>query len=342
MIPLVLVAGFLGAGKTSLLRELLPHLMARGLVPHVVLNDYRNAHVDAVALEGLARHVIPVSGSCVCCDARDDLFATLATLTTPARSVVLLEANGSVDTFALIELLTADRRAARYTAPLQVSVVDAQRWQRRLWNNALERRQVRTAGYLVVNRLDPADPGRAARVDTGLRTLNPRAHRVDVPAFAAAIERITDQAAGQGTRRFTPSAVLAASPSAPTAVDHHAHDKHPFASLEVALPPRVPERALVRFLHALPDAVVRVKGIACLDDGRETMLHVQRLDTPDSVRLTPFQPRRAPAPAAILIGPDLPTPEILGHLRELHAAAGMPLRQQASVSSAPVQLVGTT
>ena len=48
MTPLILIAGFLGAGKTTLLRALLPRLGARGLRPHVILNDYENADVDAI------------------------------------------------------------------------------------------------------------------------------------------------------------------------------------------------------------------------------------------------------------------------------------------------------
>lgn len=48
--PLILVVGFLGAGKTTFLRELLPLLEARGLEPFVIINDYANAKVDASSL----------------------------------------------------------------------------------------------------------------------------------------------------------------------------------------------------------------------------------------------------------------------------------------------------
>ena len=130
-VPLVLLAGFLGAGKTSFLRDLLPRLTAAGLVPQVLVNDYRNAAVDARTLQGLARAVLPISGTCVCCDSRDELLNTLATLTLPPRSVILLEANGTADTESLIELLSTDRQARRCTLPIQVGVADARRWQKR-------------------------------------------------------------------------------------------------------------------------------------------------------------------------------------------------------------------
>jgi len=39
MLPLLVITGFLGTGKTSLLRELLPQLEESGITPHVILND---------------------------------------------------------------------------------------------------------------------------------------------------------------------------------------------------------------------------------------------------------------------------------------------------------------
>src|SRR5882757_10372319 len=54
MTPLVLLVGFLGSGKTTYLRALLPALQSNGLDPHVVINDYQNAKVDAALLHDLA------------------------------------------------------------------------------------------------------------------------------------------------------------------------------------------------------------------------------------------------------------------------------------------------
>ncbi len=49
MTPLLLVTGFLGSGKTSLLRRLLPRLNDAGLATHVVLQDFVNAVLDKAA-----------------------------------------------------------------------------------------------------------------------------------------------------------------------------------------------------------------------------------------------------------------------------------------------------
>lgn len=203
-IPLVLLIGFLGAGKTTLLRQLLPLLRAQGLSPHVILNDYRNAQVDAHQLEGLAEHVEPISGSCVCCDSRDDLLDTFARMELSSNGVVLLEANGTADAQELIEILTADRRTRRFTLPIQVSVVDAKRWQKRYWNNGMEAGQIRTASSIVLTRVEEVDSKRLAEVKADLACRNPRALLQDAEALADQLGALLRRRDQLPPRRFAP------------------------------------------------------------------------------------------------------------------------------------------
>ena len=84
--PLVLFTGILGAGKTTFLRTLLPVLNRLGIPARVVINDYHNAAVDAATLAHLTDEVTAVSGSCVCCDSRDELFDALAKAGAPDKA----------------------------------------------------------------------------------------------------------------------------------------------------------------------------------------------------------------------------------------------------------------
>ena len=74
MTPLVLLVGFLGSGKTSLLRKTLPALKERGILSKVILNDYQNARVDSAALADLVEAIVPIAGSCVCCESAEELL----------------------------------------------------------------------------------------------------------------------------------------------------------------------------------------------------------------------------------------------------------------------------
>src|SRR4029453_1206619 len=77
MTPLVLLVAFLGSGKTTFLKALLPLLKEQCVVPRVIINDYQNAEVDAEQLAALVDRVEAISGSCVCCSSRDDLVRAL-------------------------------------------------------------------------------------------------------------------------------------------------------------------------------------------------------------------------------------------------------------------------
>ena len=61
---------------------------------------------------------------------------------------MLVETNGTTDSEMLIETLSLERSLRHFSLPIQISVIDAQRWQKRFWHNALEREQARTASQV--------------------------------------------------------------------------------------------------------------------------------------------------------------------------------------------------
>lgn len=184
MTPLVLITGFLGSGKTTFLRRVLPSLIEAGVQPHVILNDYVNASVDSATLRDLVPDIMPISGSCVCCNSMDDLLDTLMVMELSERGVVLLESNGTTDPLPLLEVFLLTKLRHRYPCLLQINLIDAKRWQRRGTNNELERMQARTASHLLFTWMDAAAKGRQLNVRVEARKLNPRAVEVEAEAFA--------------------------------------------------------------------------------------------------------------------------------------------------------------
>lgn len=293
MIPLVLVVGALGAGKTTLLRRCLPDLAARGLTPSVILNDYVDARVDAATLAALVDDLTPIGGTCVCCESSGELIRALAGARRGPRPIALVEANGTVDAAELIEILVADGRLAGYTLPVQVSVVDATRWQRRGWLDGLEAEQARSAAFAVIARAQDVGERRRTEVAADLGRLAPGAAIRDEAGLVGELDAI-QRSAGDGRRRFdTPR------------VHHSGHDptRHHFSAAEIPLPRRVDRGRLERWLRDLPGAGVRVKGVAYCED--EGWFYFSRIDDPASVRLQPV-PAMGLDPVAILIGAALP------------------------------------
>ncbi|MGC1479594.1 MAG: GTP-binding protein [Chthoniobacterales bacterium] len=298
MTPLILLVGFLGAGKTTYLRKLLPELSGMGLDPHVVINDYQNAKVDAELLRELTKSIVPISGSCVCCGSRDELLEALTGFEAKPGRVLVVETNGTTDAEELVEWLSLEPGLAGFTLPMQVSLIDAKRWQKRFWHNALEREQVRTAGYFFVSRRDEIDARRAAVVDAGLAKWCGGAKEASPRELAEEIRRVEGEIQGESQRGVPKWRVV-------TGGSNHVHATSHFSSVQIELPGVVEREVLAEFLAGLPREVIRVKGLARLADSPDEYHVFQRVED-GAVQWLPIgKETRVETPVAVLIGPGV-------------------------------------
>jgi len=285
-IPVVILAGFLGAGKTTFLREILPLLAAGPRPPYVILNDFLNAEVDSASLREFTDEIRAIAAGCVCCDAADGLVEALDAVPSDIHPVVLIEANGTTDPYPLLEVITTDPLLAGRFGPVrQVAVINETRWQKRLfpWDRRLERAQLQTASHIFTNRGHKASVRQQHRVREDIATHNPRALRTSPADLAAEIatgENTNAPEAGGGT---------------PIGHAHH------HAAARIAMPV-IGEDGLRRWLLALPRDILRAKGFAVLTDG--SIRHFQRTDDPDEppAMMAGALPEGL-EPCAILIGP---------------------------------------
>jgi G3E family GTPase len=318
MSPLLLVAGFLGAGKTTFLRHLLPALAARGIRPRVVLNDFQNARVDGATLADLAPELVAIDGDCVCCETFDELLAALAAMPAAPAEVVVVETNGTTDTGVLLELLGGEPRLDHLSPPLQLTVVDAQRFGRRGWQNTIEEEQIATATHVHVSRRDVVDEPRWQEVERALGEMAPSARRCAAEALAAELvdlERSLRSSGGRAGR--SPSAG-----SAGRARAGHNHFHH-FASLQLPLAGRMDEAAFLDFLRRLPPEVLRAKGIVELREPPGERRSFQKVDTHAEISPCQLAEPEALSPLAVFVGPRLPADEIRAALsRLLDVSAG--------------------
>ncbi len=303
MIPLVLLAGFLGAGKTRFLTDAIPALAQRGVRSRVVLNDFQNARIDAARLGELEALVTPLNGECVCCGSLRELLQTLYDVPAEQGSVMFIEANGATETDELLGHLTTDPRLAHFTLPLQLTVVDAGRWQKRWWHNGLERAQVATATHVFLNWTERLGAPRVAQVRAALSELNARAALVTPADFTASLAALTAEV-GEVPARGGREGVAAV--PRPRGVPH----THPFGSLVLPLPATVDRVAFHQFVQTLPAAVVRAKGLVRFADRPGEMYVWHRLPERRTVRLDRSWPHDDAAATALFIGVALPLEDL--------------------------------
>ena len=177
-VPILLVAGFLGAGKTTVVNHLLAH--AEGKRIAAVVNDFGAINIDAELIAGASDGVVSLSNGCICCTLEGDLLRTLATLLRrdPRPELIVIETSGVADPADIVRNLMDP--VIWQEAPLGsvLCVVDATQPAEKL-NDALLRSQLRAADVVALTKVDLVDAARRAEMRDAVRALRPLAVIVD-------------------------------------------------------------------------------------------------------------------------------------------------------------------
>jgi len=196
-VPILLVTGFLGAGKTTVVNHLLAHAAGRRIA--AVVNDFGAINIDAELIAGASDGVVSLSNGCICCSLEGDLLRTLAALLRrdPQPEFIVIETSGVADPSDIVRNLM-DPVIWR-EAPLEtvLCVVDATTTAER-FDDALLRSQLRMADVVALSKVDLVDTAGRTQLRDVVRLLRPAAVAVDalhgeVPAallFPADVDRV--------------------------------------------------------------------------------------------------------------------------------------------------------
>jgi cobalamin biosynthesis protein CobW len=165
-VPILLVAGFLGAGKTTLVNQLLRE--PRGQRIAAIVNDFGAIDVDAALLGQSADGIISLKNGCICCSLQGDLMRTLATLLRrdPIPDVIVIETSGASDPAQIVRSLLDPAIYAATPLDTVVTVVDARHVVDRpeLCDDPLWRSQLTAADLVVIGKTDLVDTPELERV----------------------------------------------------------------------------------------------------------------------------------------------------------------------------------
>ena len=177
-VPVLLVTGFLGAGKTTVVNHLLAHADGRRIA--AVVNDFGAINIDAALIAGAADGVVSLANGCICCSLEGDLLRTLASLLRrdPLPEAIVIETSGAADPADIVRNLM-DPVIWR-EAPLEavLCVVDAAAPAEAL-DDPLLRAQVRSADVVALSKADLAGPAATQRVRRAVSAVKPQAVIVD-------------------------------------------------------------------------------------------------------------------------------------------------------------------
>jgi G3E family GTPase len=203
-IPVNVLTGFLGSGKTSLLRRLLQSPLLADAA--VLINEFGEVGLDHWLLERLDDETVLLKSGCICCTIRTDLRDALLDLherrarglLPPFRRVVI-ETTGLADPAPIVQTIQAEPRLRyHYVLGNIVTVVDAVNGAATLSDFEEAAHQVAVADRLVVTKRDLPD---AVDLTARLRRLNPTAPIQSLqPGEAAPPDLLTDDVQDASSR----------------------------------------------------------------------------------------------------------------------------------------------
>ena len=153
-IPVVVIGGYLGAGKTTLVNHLLRPAGGRRIA--VLVNDFGAINIDADLITGADGELLSLAGGCICCSFGSDLVGALLKLPLrePPPDVVVIETSG-------VALPGAVARSARLAQGLEVGAVvvlaDAEVVRQHATDSYVGdtvRQQLREADLVLLNKAD--------------------------------------------------------------------------------------------------------------------------------------------------------------------------------------------
>jgi len=273
--PVDILTGFLGAGKTSLLRRLVAMDVLGDTA--ILVNEFAALPVDDRLVSIAGAPVGLIGERCVCCVSDGNLRASLIALldardsgAMPAFQRILIETSGLADPGAILAALAADPTLKPRLRPGRVvTLVDLVHGEATLGDSAEAMAQIVVADAVVFTKRDSADPLAATRLAARIGALNPLA--AIVPEGAVDPFSWPLPGSGGGVRSHAARRFLAAPAEPP-------HQGIAAGLLTAEVPVEWSRFAawLSLLLHRHGTAILRIKGeVAIRGDGADAAVMIQ-------------------------------------------------------------------
>ena len=256
-LPVSIIGGYLGCGKTTLVNHLLRN--ANGARLAILVNDFGELPIDADLIEEQTGDVISLTGGCVCCSYGDDLTSALLDLQTltPAPDHIIIESSGVALPGAIGGSLSLQRKLSLRSI---IVIADAATVKTLATDKYLAdtiERQLVDADLILLNKLDLVTTATTDETEHWLNTINPQARVV----------RVTNS-------NVAPALVLDSDAFDHTGLVNQKHDPGIFQTIEIAVSKPVDANLIAESLSSEACCLVRAKGFLKDSDGEIKTIQV--------------------------------------------------------------------
>ena len=336
-LPVTVLSGFLGTGKTTLLNHVLAN--REGLRVAVIVNDMSDVNIDAQIVERSAdsagaalsrtdEKLVEMSNGCICCTVRGDLVRILGELSAKRDAGtlhfdrVVIETTGLADPAPVAQTFFVDDEITeKYLLDAIVTMVDAKHAQQQLDEHHEAQEQVGFADRILITKTDVVQPDEVAQLRQRLVKMNPRAKIGEAKHGVAAIDDLLD------IRGFNLNAILEIEPDFLTDVDHE-HDDEVTSFVFRESRPLSLERVedfLSGIVQVYGTKLMRYKGVLSIRNVEQRVVFQGVHMLMGSDIGAAWKPGEMRDSKMVFIGRDIPKDVLLDGLAQCVAGAGKPL-----------------
>lgn len=291
-IPVTVIGGYLGAGKTTLVNHLLRH--ANGTRIAVLVNDFGALQIDAELIEATDGDTVSLTNGCICCSLAGGMMEALQSVATreqpPER--IVIETSGVSDPVAVAQYA----HLPGFRLDAVIVLADAETVRRRSTDKHVGRhvlQQLRGADLIVLNKTDLLDDERIAEMRTWLAQTAPDVRVIESQHAALPMAVVFDREQADDRQR---------------AHLHDAHDDHRTWTMVDERP--VDRASFDTWVASLDERIVRAKGFVHFTDEPTATWEFQLVGARHGLTRRPDAP--SSTTRIVLIGlPEAAAPEEL-------------------------------
>lgn len=179
-LPVTIITGFLGSGKTTVLSHWLEHPMFQRV--SVIVNEFGQAGLDQRVLRQIEEKTVLLSGGCACCNIRDDLVKELAAMIDSRDrgeldvDRVVIETTGLADPAPILfSIMTDSVLRHHYQVDCVVTCLDAVNGSFQLEHTSESVKQIATADKVLLTKTDLAKEEEVPALIERVEEINPSA-----------------------------------------------------------------------------------------------------------------------------------------------------------------------
>lgn len=170
-IPVCIITGFLGSGKTSLLNNIIKKNSSKKIV--IIENEFGEKNIDKDLITTSAGNsVYELTNGCICCSIKNELGTTLNSLILSQKpyDLLIIETTGIADPGDIVKTFIAGERVQRYfELDTVICVVDAKNYNSQKKENPEVDKQMLFANSILINKADLVDKNKLVALRNELK-----------------------------------------------------------------------------------------------------------------------------------------------------------------------------